>query len=114
MVILDRLMSLLAYSSSMRALPSRSDEHHQPAIAQTVTYLSCQKFLRSSVVFAAPFILAKRMFTPASPTPQNGLQKSRDVPLLYIADEDDRALRERSEEEDKHYAIVVSKLEDRR
>lgn len=47
------------------------------------TYRSFQKFLRLSVVLAAPLIRAKRTLTPASPPPQNELQKSREVLPLY-------------------------------
>ena len=42
------------------------------------SYLSFQKFFSSSIVLAAPLILANRTSTPPSASPQNELQKSSD------------------------------------
>jgi hypothetical protein len=47
------------------------------------THLSLQNSLKFSVVLAAPLILANRILTPASPTPQNELQKSLEGIPLY-------------------------------
>lgn len=83
-VILESVANLFAYWSSIMALHPRTPQSKCVCERERkYTHRSVQKFLSSSIVLPAPLILANSTSTPASPRPQNALQKSMEGSLPF-------------------------------